>query len=98
VYAWCVKNDELPGKVAMIRQIGFAACVFAVSLPAVANADSQGDQLMKKWVGSDHCSERAYQAYPDYTADSLAKRDLEFKKCLANGNLPPRDLPPPNRP
>jgi hypothetical protein len=57
-----------------------------------------GIQLQKKWLGSDYCSKKAYQAYPDYTADSIVKRDLELQKCLAGNNLPPRDLPPPNKP
>jgi hypothetical protein len=66
--------------------------------PAVTNADPQGQQLMKKWAGSDRCSQVAYRAFPDYTAESLAKRDLAFQQCLAGGNLPPRDIPPPNKP
>jgi hypothetical protein len=98
VYTWHVENDGFPGKVAMIRQIGLVVFALAVSLPVVANADNQTQQLMKKWVSSDICSQRAYRAYPDYTAESLANRDLEFKKCLAGGNLPPHDIPPPNKP
>ena len=82
----------------MIRRLGFTVFALAVLVPVVAAADSQGQQLMKKWATSDRCSQLAYKAYPDYTADSLTKRDLEFKKCLAGGNLPPRDIPPPNRP
>jgi len=85
-------------KTAMIGRIGLATFALAALLPVVANADTQGLLMEKKWVSSDRCSQKAFQAYPDYTADSLAKRDLELKKCLAAGNLPPRDLPPPNRP
>jgi hypothetical protein len=82
----------------MIRQIGFVVFAFAALMPAVANADAQGTQIMKKWVSSDRCSQRAYKAFPDYTADSLAKRDQALQNCLAGSGLPPRDLPPPDKP
>jgi hypothetical protein len=83
---------------AMFRRLGSAVFAVAALMPALAHSDNQGQQLMKKWAGSDRCSQLAYKAYPDYTAESLAKRDLEFKKCLAGGNLPPRDIPSPNKP
>ena len=82
----------------MMRKFGFLVLVIAVFMPAVSHADGQGQQLMNKWVGSDRCSQQAYRAFPDYTADSLAKRDLAYQQCLANGNLPPRDVPSPNKP
>lgn len=82
----------------MIQRIWLAAFALAVMLPAVAHADPQGILMQKRWVGSDRCSQQAFQAYPDYTAESLVKRDLALKQCLARGNLPPRDLPPPNQP
>jgi hypothetical protein len=82
----------------MIRRLGLVVFALAALAPAVAFADGQGVQLMKKWVGSDACSQQAYRHFPDYTADSLARRDLDFKKCLAGSNLPPRDIPPPNKP
>jgi hypothetical protein len=82
----------------MMRKFSCLILVLAVFMPAVSRADGQGQALMKKWVGSDRCSQQAYRAFPDYTPDSLAKRDLAFQQCLANGNLPPRDVPPPNKP
>jgi hypothetical protein len=87
----------LRAQVPMIRQAGFAIFALAALAPAVARPD-QGSQLMKKWGASDHCSQQAYRDYPDYTADSLARRDQALKKCLAGGNLPPRDLPSPGKP
>jgi hypothetical protein len=82
----------------MITKLGFAVLALAALAPAVAYADGQGQQLMKKWVSSDRCSQQAYRKYPDYTAEALAKRDLEFKQCLAGANLPPRDISAPNNP
>ena len=86
------------GKATMVRQAGLVIFALTVLVPVAGNADTQGQQLMKKWAGSDRCSLQAYRAYPDYTADSLAKRDQAFQQCLANGNLPPREIPPPNKP
>ena len=82
----------------IVRQAALVVFVLVALAPAVANADPQGQLLMKKWAGSDRCSQVAYRAFPDYTAESLAKRDLAFQQCLAGGNLPPRDIPPPNKP
>ncbi len=82
----------------IVRQAGLVVFALTVLAPVVANADAQGQQLMKKWAGSDRCSLQAYRAFPDYTTESLTKRDLAFQNCLAGGNLPPRDLPPPNKP
>jgi len=82
----------------MVRQAGLVVLALAALAPVAANADPLGQQLMKKWAGSDHCSQQAYRAFPDYTTESLAKRDLALQQCLAGGNLPPRDIPPPNKP
>ena len=82
----------------MIRRLGPVTFALVALMPAVGRADGQGQQIMRKWVGSDRCSQQAYRAFPDYTAESLAKRDQAFQQCLANGNLPPRDIPPPNKP
>ncbi|HUI35489.1 MAG TPA: hypothetical protein VLX67_08185 [Stellaceae bacterium] len=82
----------------MIRRLGPVTFALVALMPAVSLADGQGEQLMKRWAGADRCSQQAYRAFPDYTAESLAKRDQAFQQCLANGNLPPRDIPPPNKP
>lgn len=82
----------------MIRRFGPVVFALAALMPAVSLADGQGQALMKRWAGSDQCSLQAYRAFPDYTAKSLAKRDQAYKQCLASGNLPPRDIPPPNKP
>jgi hypothetical protein len=80
----------------MIRYVRGAVFLAALALPGVAMATPQGTNLMNVWKATDHCAERAQKAYPDFTAESNAKRDAEMKKCLAAGNLPPRgslDLP-----
>jgi hypothetical protein len=43
----------------------------------------------------DKCSIQAQQAFPDFTAESNAKRDAKLKECLAGQSLPPREAPSP---
>jgi len=63
----------------------------ALAAPITAMAYSQyGNQMMRYWGISDKCAAQAQKAYPDYTAESNAKRDAQMKNCLAGGSLPPR--------
>ena len=50
----------------------------------------QGQQMMRNWAQSDRCVAAANKQFPDYTPDSLAKRDQAVQLCLSNGVLPPR--------
>jgi len=75
-----------------IRRTAIAACLAAGLFPATANAiTAQGQLVMRKWVASDKCAQSAQKQFPDYTAESLAKRDQALKKCLDSQNLPSRD-------
>ena len=64
------------------------ACL-ALALPAGA-ASQQGNLAIKNWKLSDQCAKEAQAAFPDFTAESNAKRDAKLKACLAGKNLPPR--------
>ncbi|MGE5268565.1 MAG: hypothetical protein ACM3JG_02710 [Thiohalocapsa sp.] len=68
-------------------------CIFA--LPAAAS--QQGAIALKNWHKMDSCAREAQTAFPDFTADSNAKRDAKLKECLEGKNLPPRELPIPGR-
>jgi len=72
---------------------GFRALVAAFALvPAVAYASSQaGQQSIAKWKLMDTCAKQAQTAFPDFTAESNAKREARLKACLSGSNLPPRD-------
>ena len=59
--------------------------------PAPAGASQQGVLAIKKWQTMDLCAKQAQTAFPDFTAESNAKRDAKLKECLANSNLPPRE-------
>jgi len=55
-----------------------------------AHASQQGQSALKNWKQMDKCSRQAQVAYPDFSAESNAKRDAKLKECLNAGNLPPR--------
>jgi hypothetical protein len=79
----------------MIRYIVLAVFVAATLLPGMGNAvTQQGVIVMKKWALSDKCTQAAQRAFPDYTAEALAKRDQALKRCLDSQNLPSRELSP----
>ena len=59
--------------------------------PGTAGASQQGVVATHKWKTMDVCAKQAQEAFPDYSADSQAKRDAKLKECLAGKNLPPRE-------
>jgi hypothetical protein len=58
---------------------------------AHASGTGQGKGVMGRWKAMDICARTAQKAFPDYTAESNAKRDAALKSCLAGANLPPRE-------
>jgi hypothetical protein len=74
----------------MLRVAGFAGLVIVLGMPFAAHASPYGMQEMQRWTASDRCIAAAQKAFPDYTPESLAKRDQSMKQCLASGLLPPR--------
>ena len=65
--------------------------------PGPARATQQGVVVMKNWKTMDLCAKEAQTAFPDFTADSHARRDAKLKECLAGKNLPPREPLAPGR-
>jgi hypothetical protein len=45
---------------------------------------------LRGWKTADSCAKQAQTAYPDFSADSNAKRDAKLKECLNANGLPPR--------
>jgi hypothetical protein len=69
-----------------------AAVVLLLALAAgPAQASQQGVVVGKNWKSMDTCTRQAQAAFPDFTAESNAKRDAKLKECLAGGNLPSRE-------
>ena len=61
-------------------------------VPFAADAGSlQGTNAVKRWKLADDCARQAQLAFPDYTAESNAKRDARLKECLESRNLPSRE-------
>jgi hypothetical protein len=63
-----------------------------------AAATQQGVTAIAKWKVMDNCAKQAQAAFPDFTADSDAKRDAMIKQCLDANNLPPRQPEMPAQP
>ena len=61
-------------------------------LTGTAEAATQQGQLVNtNWRTADKCAKQAQTAYPDYSAESNAKRDAKLKACLNSYNLAPRE-------
>ena len=68
----------------------------ALAIGTAEAATQQGTTAMTKWKTMDKCAKQAQTAYPDFNADSNAKRDAALQNCLNANNLPPREpLAPP---
>ena len=76
-------------KLVRIAALGGVAAMLTAPAPALA-ITSQGQAMINNWKGSDRCAAAAQKQFPDYTAESLRKRDLALQQCLAGGTLPPR--------
>ena len=77
-----------------MNRFGMALLTLALSLalvPAAARASQPGVVATKNWKTMDLCAKEAQTAFPDFTADSQARRDAKLKECLAGKNLPPRE-------
>jgi hypothetical protein len=60
-----------------------------VFAPGLVQASSQGVGAQARWKAMDKCSKVAQDAFPDFTAESNAKREAKLQECLAGQNLPP---------
>lgn len=69
-----------------------AVVLFWIALLAASTAEAtqQEVQAMVNWKLMDKCVRQAQAAFPDFTAESNAKRDASLKTCLSSENLPPR--------
>jgi hypothetical protein len=55
-----------------------------------ASATQPGQATLKNWKVMDACAKQAQAAFPDFNADSNAKRDAKLNQCLSTSILPPR--------
>lgn len=80
--------------------IRLAAAILAIGLCVVSGAafaTQAGQAAIKKWSLMDQCAREAQAAFPDYSADAVARRDARLNECLESKDLPPRaPLSPPH--
>ena len=80
--------------------IRVGAGILAIGLCLVSGgafASRSGQAAIKKWSAMDQCEREAQAAFPDYSAEAVAKRDAKLNECLESKSLPPRaPLSPPH--
>jgi hypothetical protein len=77
------------------------AIPLAAALTLVAGTAAATQQAITaeaRWKVMDVCAKQAQAAFPDFTADSNAKRDAALNQCLESNNLPPRQPEMPAQP
>jgi hypothetical protein len=57
---------------------------------ATAEATQQGHVVLNNWKAADNCAKQAQAAFPEFNAESNAKRDAKLKECLNAVNVAPR--------
>jgi hypothetical protein len=55
-----------------------------------ARASQLSRPVIGNWKQADNCAKQAQTAYPNFDADSNAKRDAKLKTCLQLYQFPPR--------
>jgi hypothetical protein len=81
----------------MIRFVFLLAAAWVCSSLA-AEATQQGQTALTNWKQMDNCAKQAQAAFPEFNAESNARRDAKLKECLSGSILPPRQpasQPPP---
>jgi hypothetical protein len=74
----------------MMNRFTFGLAALLVVLAKTADASQQGHTVFAYWKAADLCAKQAQTAYPDFSAESNAKRDAKLKECLSAGALAPR--------
>lgn len=82
----------------MTRSKAFASAVGMILLamavaPGAAVAGDTSVGSVAVWKAMGNCATAATRAHPDYTAESLAKREAARRRCLQQNNLPGGDTP-----
>jgi hypothetical protein len=75
-----------------MKRLAYPLAVILMSLSGIVQAATQqGREVNANWRAADKCAKQAQAAYPDYSAESNAKRDKNLKECLRGNNLAPRE-------
>ncbi|HEY1799208.1 MAG TPA: hypothetical protein VGG57_24040 [Stellaceae bacterium] len=81
-----------------MTRLGAAILAIALCLASgAAFASLAGQAAIRRWAAMDQCEREAQAAFPDYSAETVAKRDAKLNECLESHDLPPRaPLSPPH--
>jgi hypothetical protein len=74
-----------------MNRFGLLLVLVFLLAPISARATQQGQTALRSWKVMDACARQAQTAYPEFSADSNAKRDAKLKECLNANGLPPRE-------
>jgi hypothetical protein len=73
-----------------MRLLAFSLFGALVVSAVSAHATQPGQGALTNWKAMDVCAKQAQAAFPEYNAESNAKRDAKLNQCLSNNLLPPR--------
>ena len=73
-----------------MNRLAILAAITLLLASIDAKATQQGQGALVNWKGMDVCAKQAQAAFPDFNAESNAKRDAKLKECLNANGLPPR--------
>ena len=73
-----------------MNRVAFPLVAVSLLWPIGVGATQQGQAALRSWKTADTCARQAQTAYPDFSAESNAKRDAKLKECLNANGLPPR--------
>lgn len=73
-----------------MRLSAFSLLALLTVSTIAAQATQPGQSAITNWKLMDTCAKQAQTAYPDFNAESNAKRDAQLNQCLRNNILPPR--------
>lgn len=73
-----------------MNRLAFPLAASFVLAAAGAGATQQGQTALRGWKQMDVCAKQAQTAYPEFSAESNAKRDAALQECLNAHSLPPR--------
>ena len=71
------------------------ALLLGLAISQPASADDKWQTSNAIWKVADKCARDAAAKYPDYTRESLAKREAMRRNCLRANNIPVADGPGP---
>jgi hypothetical protein len=79
-------SEEVP-----MNRFGLLLVLLFLLSAVNAGATQQGQSALRSFKIMDACAKQAQTAFPDFNADSNAKRDAKLKACLNANGLPPRE-------